>query len=107
MGRRRAQDGLGVIDEHDVGGYGRNEVWLFANGLAKSEGVAILEGNRDIGDNRTRDDIIPSEEVSSMMGVQIDDVNLRICKGVESVKLRRALMGSRKEGRDIRDRMRT
>jgi hypothetical protein len=69
LGNRWAQDGLGVIDENDVGGYGGNEIWPFTNGLGKGEGVAILEGDRDIGDNRTRDDIIPSQGVSSTMGM--------------------------------------
>src|SRR5579863_9394524 len=76
LGNGGAQDRLGVVDEHDVCGYWGDEIWLFADGLAKGQGVAVLEGDRDIGYHRARHDIFPSTEVRAMMGMQVDDVDL-------------------------------
>jgi hypothetical protein len=37
-----------------------------------------MEGDRDIGDHRAMDNLIPSKKVSSAMGMQVEDVDL--CK---------------------------
>lgn len=75
-GDRGCWDGLRVVNEHHVGGYRGNRIGFFADGFAKSEGIAVLEDDRDIGENWTRDDFVPSEQVRAMMGVKVDDVNV-------------------------------
>jgi hypothetical protein len=78
MRRRRCISSSGFVDQTDAHNHGIDDVITSPNGLPKSHHIVICENGRRLGFKHRGNGVTRLEDVSSMMGIQIDEVSLRM-----------------------------